>query len=535
MKNYRTHTLSFLVIVIAFALMLTLAACDLDSINAYLYGTEEVQEEEEKKEEGCKHDFQKANSERIDCQHKVIDVYVCTICGQRKEEETDEVGSHVYETNPYVCVLCGAVKTPVATLAKSDGKETICIYAATMSLYTLAIFECGTISGIPWSSYLSQIKDVKVYGHDIVIPDKAFYGCETLEEFTIYGTVKSIGKEAFCGCTSLEKVDLPTGIRSIGKGAFRDCTSLKEMSVANSLTYMGAEAFAGCVDLVKLTLPFIGSEDRKEEYALFGSIFGAGGTTQIYYGNQQVGFDVPDLVDVYLTKYQNIDSYVFSHMSAKIAAFHFQPDLNTLTSDGVIIDDYAFLDNSGLEKFVIDVPYGEDEIIAIGKGAFSDCSALKSFSLPWAVTALEESVFENCISLVDFDFGIASKLTTIGTRAFFKCQSLEKVILPYGVTSIASEAFSGCSHLTYIRFNAGLETMDRAVFYGCTQLKDDIYVLSNVVSAAVDTSNLFSYAEQLWIEKTLVVGDYIASRYRCEMSDYLTLVDNYEYYLWQKK
>ncbi|OAV65838.1 Listeria-Bacteroides repeat domain [Bacteroidales bacterium Barb4] len=78
------------------------------------------------------------------------------------------------------------------------------------------------------------------------LPEKAFYGCTALRNFTLPASVQSVGEKSFSGCISLKEVTLTPAVRSIGKGAFEGCTRLAALWLPSlpSVT-VGAGAFAG--------------------------------------------------------------------------------------------------------------------------------------------------------------------------------------------------------------------------------------------------------------------------------------------------
>ncbi|OAV67926.1 Listeria-Bacteroides repeat domain [Bacteroidales bacterium Barb6XT] len=77
------------------------------------------------------------------------------------------------------------------------------------------------------------------------LPEKAFYGCTALRNFTLPASVQSVGEKSFSGCISLKEVTLTPAVRSIGKGAFEGCTRLAALWLPSlpSVT-VGAGAFA---------------------------------------------------------------------------------------------------------------------------------------------------------------------------------------------------------------------------------------------------------------------------------------------------
>lgn len=88
---------------------------------------------------------------------------------------------------------------------------------------------------------------------------------------------------------------------------------------------------------------------------------------------------------------------------------------------------------------------------AIGGGAFDQCDALTSISLPSNVQVIEEYAFSNS-GLVSAS--ISNKVTSIGDHAFYNCANLTSITIPDSVTSIGTFAFYSCTSLTTISGSA---------------------------------------------------------------------------------
>ena len=96
-------------------------------------------------------------------------------------------------------------------------------------------------SPVIWGKYnqnMFNIKEgnlIKYKGNEkvVIIPgcvnsiqDKAFYGCNLVENVTISNNVKNIGCDAFSGCTALTSITIPDSVKTIGWWAFSGCRNL---------------------------------------------------------------------------------------------------------------------------------------------------------------------------------------------------------------------------------------------------------------------------------------------------------------------
>ncbi|MBR5372912.1 MAG: leucine-rich repeat domain-containing protein, partial [Oscillospiraceae bacterium] len=110
----------------------------------------------------------------------------------------------------------------------------------------------------------------------------------------------------------------------------------------------------------------------------------------------------------------------------------------------------------------------------IGYGAFENCKALKSVTIPDTVTAIGEEAFHNCEAL-SFVV-IPDSVTVIGAHAFGACASLKTLTVPLSVSKIDSLAFHNSKNLT-IRCIAGSAAeevaKDREIPYELIPSKSD--------------------------------------------------------------
>ena len=90
----------------------------------------------------------------------------------------------------------------------------------------------------------------------------------------------------------------------------------------------------------------------------------------------------------------------------------------------------------------------ENNIDAIGKQAFSDCTSLTAVTIPDSVREIGDWAFGGCTSLTAVTIG--NRVTEIGKGAFSDCDSLTAVTIPDSVTKIGDLAFGGCTSLNDI-------------------------------------------------------------------------------------
>ncbi|MGN0783928.1 MAG: leucine-rich repeat domain-containing protein [Christensenellales bacterium] len=329
-------------------------------------------------------------------------------------------------------------------MTTSVAKKVISIFAVAMMVVLVALgcVACnkadeGTDYGLAFQANEDK-KTCRLVGigdceeKEIVIPStykkmtvtsiqrNAFSGSD-LESVTIPGSVTEIGDNAFRGCESLLKVVLEekdggVGV-TVGRTCFEDCTALKEVILSSSVTSVGEEAFNGCYSLEKLTVAFVGSDNRAEnEKAVFGYVFG---TTE---------FKKSSIVKQY-------------YKSGSFVQYYLPDSLKEVTVLG-----------------------GE-----LGYGAFYNCSKLTKITVGKNVSTIDQRTFYNCSGLktVEFEEGV----TDIKKEAFIGCSSLTAVVLPDSLTALGSDAFRGCAKISHVTIGTGLKNMGESCFENCTSIE----------------------------------------------------------------
>lgn len=219
------------------------------------------------------------------------------------------------------------------------------------------------------------------------------------------------------------EVVIKSGVTGVGSGAFMGCTALKKVSISDTVKKLDLNAFSGCTALEAFAV-----EDGNEVYASAdGVLFNAGKTLLISCPVGKTGaYTVPETVT-------EIEKSAFAA--------------------------------SGVESVSM-----SDAVNAVGEGAFSNCSKLKSVVLPKGLKELKKSLFSGCSALEAIS--IPDSVKTLGEGVFSGCAALKEVKIPGEVTVIPKNAFSGCAALESVSIPASVTAIKEAAFDGCTALKN---------------------------------------------------------------
>ena len=204
----------------------------------------------------------------------------------------------------------------------------------------------------------------------------------------------------------------------------------------------------------------------------------AGNTSNWYNANPDVGNATTVIIGNNITKIgaYNFDNHLNDYPNLKkvilassvkeigVSAFNQVSTLQSIKSESIEneenkivsverIENNAFC-NTGLENITF-----VQDIISIGLGAFSDCSALTKVEV-YGSADIGESAFEKCKKLNYFLCD--STVPTIGKNAFMNCTSLSSFKAASAV-DIQNNAFSGCTSLNEFDFS-GTETIGQMAF-----------------------------------------------------------------------
>lgn len=259
----------------------------------------------------------------------------------------------------------------------------------------------------------NNIKEVVIYGNDLIIHQGAFAYFTSLRRVTFYGTIRAIrGKSDFQtaesamapfeGCSALESVNFEGNIGSMGGTVFTQCENLRRLVISGEIDYLGGTfvsetydgfngSFLGCVE----------SCDHLEEIILAGTI--------------------------------------------------------------KTIDHCAFKQCKSLKKICITGNVGE-----IG-GTILTRDEFWGYTIDEPFPAVRHCGESDDAALLHLE--ISGNVETIRPQAFAFCSGLKSVVISGNVKRIDHNAFERCSNLETVIISGTIGDMGQGVFKDCENLE----------------------------------------------------------------
>ena len=298
-----------------------------------------------------------------------------------------------------------------------------------------------------------QESDLKAYSS---IGYKAFASNKQLREVSVPKNIKKIYPKAFLNCTELQKVSLTRGTESIGRGVFDGCIHLGDISVEDHSHYSAANGQFIDKDNKALIRHF-GMSDKT-----LSIVNGVRSVQRKAFERSQIEqINIPSTVEI-------IEEDAF-YMTMKLQKIEVDvKNAKYRSHDGVLHS----RDGRELLRYPqgkSDVAYYlEDNVIRIGKKAFSCAATLSAITFVGSLQEICENAFEYCIGIENIM--LPRSVEVIGERAFQYCEKMMSVMLPQGIIRIGDCAFLGCSLLRTVSVPRSVKEIGNMAFSGCKEL-----------------------------------------------------------------
>ena len=358
------------------------------------------------------------------------------------------------------------------------------------------------VTGILADSFKNNtlLKTVTIYARDITVGLYAFEGCTSLESVYVtdidaYLSIDfqnetanplSNGADLYVGgWMEYEKVTtltIPSYIDTVKRYAFYGCTSIERVEFHENIAKLGTDCFKNCTTIKYVTVA-----------------------------------DANKWCDVV------IETQEANPMHYSACDYISNVKITSLNLDVKEVGDYCFTGCNDLCEVILSA----ENTTRIGKGAFSNCSALESIGIPKIVTYVGKGAFEGCTSLSiyyesldkpsgwDINWNISNcpvyygcldnkteyyefskgqitkyvgsnssivipseidgyKVTSIVQGAFTNNKNIVSVVLPSTIVSIDERAFCGCDKLETVIIPEGVKIIGDYAFEDCKSLKSII-------------------------------------------------------------
>ena len=116
-------------------------------------------------------------------------------------------------------------------------------------LETADITPMNYLTFIPEGYYLMSMMSQYVTPQNITSIHYKAFSVSDIQSVTITSNVKEIEEKAFEGCDFLEEVIIEEGLEIIRDHAFDDCDELRKITLPRSLVQIGRHAFNACANL----------------------------------------------------------------------------------------------------------------------------------------------------------------------------------------------------------------------------------------------------------------------------------------------
>ncbi|MBQ3639295.1 MAG: leucine-rich repeat domain-containing protein, partial [Clostridia bacterium] len=434
MKNtIQKRIFPFVLLLSLLAVLLCLAACDANEKNS-VQTTQSAETGDTSHEHRCENTVVPPSCTEgytlhvcTECGYSYTDTYTDAL-GHQFTDVRNNVDCNACQTVTHTCLVCGysyTEETQDRGTIHSMEPKTVVYPTQTAGGYTIFVCSrCGITEN-----------------RDLTNPVNYSTGLQ----YTTYSGVTYVTGLGTCTDTDIviptvnEKGQRVAGLFDHAFGNAQLCSGIRSVTVPETSVIRPA-AFSGCRNLVSLTIPLTYSLGDLFSYQQTPVNFPATITTV-----NIVGATLKE--GIHLSGCPTLERVTLDERIREIPANFF--------SGCAALSDIRF--SNSLSK--------------IGDRAFYG-TAIRSFTVPNAVTSIPYGAFAECkqLTAVNFHSGVRS----IGQEAFYRCTRLASLELPTSLTTLGMTAFSGCTSLKTVEIPPSLTDLPEFAFSYCSSLSEII-------------------------------------------------------------
>lgn len=136
-----------------------------------------------------------------------------------------------------------------------------------------------------------------------------------------------------------------------------------------------------------------------------------------------------------------------------------------------------------------------ETVTTIGEGAFENCSSLTKVNLPQGVKTMDYGVFTGCAALEAIDLSNLTQLTELGSYTFDSCKKLASITLPPNLSKIPTGLCYGCEALKHITLPTTIKSIGNSAFSNC-YLLEEIVIPEGCTSIGTNAFTMCGYDNQ---------------------------------------
>ena len=324
---------------------------------------------------------------------------------------------------------------------------------------------------VPW--YTNQKDEFVIAGDGVLIKYNGTTSSVTLPE-----DVKYIGGTVFQNKTKISEVNIHDKVVGIGREAFDGCTNLTDLIIPKTVTSIGTNAIPETCT-IHVYRPSAGYNYRSTNRVILNDSYTTGNDTFYYVVNDD------GCVEIIGCATTSTELTVPTEIEGKV--------VNK-------IGDYGFSQCTTIKSITI-----PSNIKSIGKYAFNWCTGLINATIPTTVDSVGDYAFYNCTGLVNVT--ISEGVESLGKGAFYNCTSLLEAVVPDTAVKVGPYAFYNCTAMTTATIGITADAIGDYTFYNCTKL--DTIVIGISVQSIGDYAFYNCALERVSVPQTVTsIGDY---------------------------